>query len=92
MIIMAIFIGIYAGWGQKMPLPIKILIPIFNLLVCLIKTILSIPIMQAIFICFSPSNLASLNIEMDPNILMAIGAIALIAFCIVVAYIIGFFR
>lgn len=93
-IALAVIIGVQAGWGKKMPLFIKILIPVLNLLLYLFKYILAIPTLQVIFICFSPKALTSLSIATDVNISIYIifGSLILLCFLLVNIYIIVFYR
>jgi hypothetical protein len=93
-ITISIIIGVQAGWGKKMPLFIKILIPILNILLYLFKYILAIPTLQVILICFSPKALTSLSIatEVNTSIYIALGSLILLCFLLVKIYIITFYR
>ena len=91
---LGVIIGFQAGWGKKMPLFIKIIIPVLNLLLFLFKYILAIPTLQVIFICFSPSALINLNIATEANISIYItfGSLILLCFLLVSIYTIIFYR
>jgi hypothetical protein len=51
-IVFGVLIGHQAGWGVKMPLFVKILVPVLNILLFLFMTVITIPASQLIFICF----------------------------------------
>jgi hypothetical protein len=89
---LGVVIGVQAGWGKKMPLIIKFLIPILNIFLYFFKYILTIPTLQIIFICFSPKAQATLNIGNDSGIYLAFGSLILICFIMVKIYIITFYR
>lgn len=90
-IILGILIGVQAGWGKKMPLFIKILIPILNIFLYFFKSILTIPTLQIIFICLSPKAVTSLGLAYD-SIYLVFGSLILIFFLMVEIYIITFYR
>lgn len=64
-LVLGVVIGVHAGWGKKMPMLVKILIPILNVMACLFKTLLTIPAMQLVLICFSPTASAILKLTVD---------------------------
>ncbi len=87
-------IGVQAGWGKKMPLAIKILIPLLNMLLYLFKYIFTIPTLQVIFICLSPKALKTLDIttEINTSIYIVLGSLVLLCFLSIKIYIIMFYR
>lgn len=89
---LGVVIGVHAGWGKKMPMFVKILIPVLNVMACLFKTLLVIPAMQLVFICFSPTASTLLNLTVDPSIQQALGTLILLSFLLVKIYILVFFR
>lgn len=89
---LGVVIGVHAGWGKKMPLFVKMLIPALNVMVCLFKSLLAIPAMQLVFICFSPTATTLLNLKVDPGIQQALGTLILFTFLMVKIYILIFFR
>lgn len=89
---LGLVIGVHAGWGKKMPMFVKILIPVLNVMACLFKTLLTIPAMQLIFICFSPTASTLLKLTVDTSIQQALGTLILLSFLLVKIYILVFFR
>lgn len=89
---LGLVIGVHAGWGKKMPTFVKILIPVLNVMACLFKTLLTIPAMQLIFICFSPTASTLLKLTVDTSIQQALGTLILLSFLLVKIYILVFFR
>lgn len=93
-ITLGVVIGVQAGWGIKINLLVKIIIPVLNVLLYLFKCILTIPTLQVIFICLSPNALQSLNIatESKNSIYISMGILVLVSFLLVKTYIITFYR
>jgi len=93
-ITLGVVIGVQAGWGKKINLLVKIIIPVLNVLLYFFKYILTIPTLQVIFICLSPNALQSLNIatESKNNIYIALGTLVLVSFLLVKIYIVTFYR
>ena len=89
---LGVVIGVHAGWGKKMPMFVKIMIPVLNVMAYLFKTLLTIPAMQLVFICFSQSASTLLKLTVDPGIQQALGTLILLSFLLVKAYILIFFR
>ena len=61
-IVFGVLIGTQAGWGVKMPLFVKILVPVLNILLFLFMTVITIPASQLIFICFDKNTSSILKI------------------------------
>lgn len=91
-IVIGVIIGVQAGWGKKIPIYVKVLIPILNVSLYFFKYVLAIPTFQIIFICFSPRAFATLNLGESSSFYVAFGLLVLICFLMVSVYIITFYR
>jgi len=93
MIILGVIVGIRAGWGEKVPLLVKIATPILNFFLYLFKTILAIPILVVILISLLPaiSRLYKITvISLSTSIFL--GCFLLAAFLLVELYILCIYR
>jgi hypothetical protein len=91
-LVLAVLVGVHAGWGKKVPTVVKLATPVLNFLLYLFKTLLAVPVLTVMFVSLVPYIYNQFKMSPMGAASYSLGIFILIALVVIYSYVLTIFR